>query len=145
MWMRILCVYLTLAVAQLPAEVLTYFAIREYGIFVERCRVVRWLIERFGYGGSLIASHLWKLLVMSPVIVWYYDFSASLGASFMGVFNHLFAIGIFLWDSIHDIIEWVRDMDELKKINKLLKKLSLMLSVIGLTPRRETREKDLKT
>jgi len=107
MWMRILCVYLTLAVAQLPAEVLTYFAVKKYGVYVEENKNVRWCIEKFGYGGSLIISHLWKLFVLSPIVVLYYDISKTIGLSVTGVIMHIYMVGVLLWDSVHDILEWV--------------------------------------
>lgn len=108
MWMRLLYVYLTLAAAHLPAEILTFFAVKRYGVWIEKNKITRWIAERLGCNGTLIASHLCKLLVMSPIIVWYYDLSVMLGVPFMGVVSHVIGVTVLLWDSIHDIVEWIR-------------------------------------
>jgi len=101
MLMLAILIYITLWLAHLPALYITYLAIQKYGLAVEKNPTVRMIIEKWGFGASLLIGGLAKLLITLLILLAIKKFGLKVGIAIW-----IYAVMLFLINSVHDICEW---------------------------------------
>jgi len=96
----IIIILIIFNIVGLPASLITYFGVKNYGLFIEANKLARKLMKKIGAGKTTICRHLY-ISVMAFYITTLYSIMKVAGAAF--------AVGFFLFlllNTVHDLVSW---------------------------------------